>query len=166
MSLLGILALFFSLPVAVHAQESAFGTGLEIDNYQSVGVFVAPLPKDAEQIGLTEDRLQTRVELRLRQAKLKPVKIEKHRPAYLYVDVNMVGNAFAIRVVFIRPVSYPIDPTAIFANAVGTAARSCMASTWVTLGVGTYRGDSEFIVQSLDEHLDKFLNEYLKANGQ
>jgi hypothetical protein len=160
------LALFASLPIIEgHAQEARTtstatdGTGLEIDNYQTVKVLVGGLSKDAEQIGLTEDRLQTRVEIRLRQAKLKPVKEGEpgdRSDAYLYVNVSVGDNAFAIDVAFSRGVFY----------AVGTGTKTCLARTWSTSTAGTHGNASEFIVQSLDALLDKFLNEYLKANGQ
>jgi hypothetical protein len=153
-SLLAFLALFFSLPIGeVHAQGATPGIGLEVDAYQSVEVIVEYLHKNAQQISLTKERLQTRVELRLRQAKLKPGRRFNDR---LYVEVNVVGHAFTIDVAFIRKVFYSTD----------TGTKFCSAITWNNGSTGTHVNNSAFIIQSLDALLDQFLNEYLKANGQ
>ena len=152
--LLALLAMFLSLPmVEVCAQQAPLGTGLEIDNYQLVRVLVED-DKAIEQIGLTTDRIRTRVELRLQQARLKL----GHRPdrAFLYVNVNVAGHGFAIQLAFKRWVSY----------LVGNVARQRLASTWDTGRAGTYTKNPEYIIQQLDILLDEFLNEYLKANGQ
>ena len=43
---------------------------------------------------------------------------------------------------------------------------SSLATTWESGSFGTHGDDPGFIVQSLSEHLDKFLVEYLRVNEE
>ncbi len=58
-----LLLLLISAPVGA---QTLSDSGLETANYKSVAVLVEELSADARRIGLTKDRIQTRVELRLR----------------------------------------------------------------------------------------------------
>lgn len=142
-----------ALPSLAQAQ---FATGLEVADYKTVGYLIERLSDGAAEIGLTENRLQTRVELRLRQAGLAPVNMKGEGPsAYLYVQVSVVGGGFSVNVSFDRTVSF-LDAGREY-TVYGTAV-------WGRGSIGTHGGDSEFIVGRLDGRLDIFLNEYLKVN--
>ncbi len=56
---------------------------------------VEGLTEDAEEIGLTRERIQTAAESRLRAARLYDAEAADH---YLYVNVNVVRRAFSIGV--------------------------------------------------------------------
>ena len=56
-------------------------------------LIVEGLPEDAEEIGLTRERIQTAAESRLRAARL----YDAEAGHYLYVNVNVVGRAFSNR---------------------------------------------------------------------
>ena len=148
-----MIGLSLLLPLAASAQDSRAGTGLEVADHTTVRLVVEDLHQGAQAIDLTAARIRTRVELRLRQSGLRPG--ERVGSEYLYVDVNVVGSGFAIVVSFHRPVYYFVGP--------GTTLHS-FGATWDTNGAGTHGADSEYIVRNLDQLLDQFLNEYLRAN--
>jgi len=62
-----LLLLLISAPAGA---QTLSDNGLETANYKSVAVAIEDLSADARSIGLTTDRIQTRVELRLRSAGL------------------------------------------------------------------------------------------------
>ena len=112
---------------------------------------------DASSIGLTEDRIQTRVELRLRSAGLTPVSVSTAQlKPFLYVYVKVVSGTFNISVEYKRLVSF----------IKGDQQYEGIGTMWVTGGTGTHGDKTAYIMNSLDSVLDKFLNEYLKANQQ
>jgi len=73
------------------------------------------------------------------------------------VNVNVVGSGFSVGIEFKRQVYY-------FGPA-GDIKR-VYAATWREGAAGTHGRDSEYIIRGLDAGLDKFLNQYLKANGK
>lgn len=153
-SLLGVLLQASN----VFAQQGSLAVGLEVEDYRALPLVIERMPKEAERIGLTAERIRTRVEYRLRQAKLKPgTRLDAaNLAAYLYVNVAISGTGFSVRLEFDRVVSY----------SVGNVARRCIAATWQNGGVGTHGGDAEYVLRVLDKYLDTFLNTYLKVNGQ
>ncbi len=64
-----VLLLLISAPAGAQPVSES---GLETANYKYVVVVIERLSADAVSIGLTTDRIQTRVELRLRSAGLTP----------------------------------------------------------------------------------------------
>ena len=99
-------------------------------------------------IGLTVDRIQTMAESRLRAARL----YDATALAYLYVNVNVLGRAFSLRVEYSK-VLYD-----------GVSGETNYAKTWNIGSTGTHSGDAGFILQSLSEYLDRFILEYLRVN--
>jgi hypothetical protein len=74
---------------------------------------------------------------------------------YLYVNVKVTGDAFSIDISFKRVVYYQVSGSMY----------STYAATWSTGGTGvTGEGGETYIMDSLDQMLDSFLNEYLAAN--
>ena len=77
---------------------------------------------------------------------------------YLYVRVGVLvsenrrGGAFNVEVVFKK---YLRD---------GVSEQNGFAVTWDTGSYGTHSGNAGFILQSLSEHLDRFVLEYLRVN--
>ena len=140
---------------------AAFSSGLEVDDYRRVKVVVEGPPEAITRIGLTEERIRTRVELRLRALNLTPLSEEDPRGEFLYVSVNGVGRAYSIHVEFVRDVTYFVADSGL----TYTALRS-LAASWTSGGsTGTHGDDPTFVLNSLDQYLDQFLNEYLKANA-
>ena len=119
-----------------------------------IRLLVEGLPDDAADIDLTEERIQTLAESRLRAARLYDAEA---RP-YLYVRVGVLvsenrrGGAYSIEVSFQK---YLRD---------GVSDRNGFAATRDIGSYGTHGGDAGFILQSVSEHLDRFVLEYLRVN--
>ncbi len=143
-----LFLLFFSSVVAQVEQ----GTGLEVENYREVTVVVETLGPDAASIGLTSERIKNRAELRLRGAGL--TLIDLSLGGYLYVNINIVGNAFSILIGFERLIYYQVNDQVYL-----TSAR-----TWISGGAGTHGESATYILDAIDEYLEGFLIEYLRAN--
>ena len=117
---------------------------------------VEGLPGGAADIGLTEERVQTLAESRLRVARLYGAALPF--TSYLYVRVSVLvsesgrGGAFNIEVSFNR---YLFD---------GVLGRNGFAATWDTGSLGMHDGDAGFILQYVSEYLDRFVLEYLRVN--
>jgi len=146
-----LLLLLISAPAGAHTQSAS---GLETANYKYVTVLVEDVSADARSIGLTRDLIQTRVELRLRSAGLTPSKdITKNR-VFLYVQVNVQRDTFSTSVEYQRLVESPT----------GNRRYRYFATTWESASIGTHARSRVYIMNTLDQLLDEFLNEYLKAN--
>ena len=150
-SIVLIVVLLISAPAGAQTWSES---GLETANYKYVAVSVEALPAAARSIGLTKDRIQTRVELRLRSAGLTPGNDSTKNNTNLYVNINIVGGAFNVAVRYNRLVNF----------TTGNRVYSYTAATWNSASAGTHGGDAAFIMNWLDSLLDEFLNEYLKAN--
>ncbi len=109
---------------------------------------------DDSLAGLTEERIRTKCELRIRQAGLESV---QGKPCFLRVEVSVIPfiSAFAISLHFYQGVVFYAKGTTYFQ----------LAPTWQRDSYGRYEMGSDFIISSLDQHLDFFLDEYLKANA-
>ena len=94
-----LLLLLISAPAGA---QIASESGLETANYKYIAVVVEDLSADAGSIGLTKDRIQTRVELRLRSAGLTPGNDSSKNDAFLYVFVSVEGAAVNISVHYQR----------------------------------------------------------------
>ena len=150
-----VLAIAFVTGVGVpaDAQLPNFGSGLEVPNYKELPYLVESVSDAARAIGLTTDRLTTRLELRLREAGLVPVGTSYQH--YVYLNVSVIGGAFSSNIRLNRFVSYLVD---------GREYVYSGATTWSVLGSGTHGGSAAYILDAVDSQLDEFLNEYLKTN--
>jgi len=146
-----LLLLLISAPAGAQIQSDS---GLETANYKSVAVLVEELSADARRIGLTRDRIQTRVELRLRSAGLTPGKGSSKNAAYLYVRVKLGGSAYSAAVEYKRQVVF----------ITGNRRYVYTATTWESANIGTHARSVVYIMNGLDKLLDEFSNAYLKAN--
>jgi len=135
-----------------YASKSTYSkSGLEVSDYKKVNLsFIA---EGIDKINLKEERIKRTCELHLRQAGLEPIPFTSASEV-LFVRVNVVGMAFDVRLQYYRSVFFPVD-NKLYSN---------FANTWERKFLGTHGLDSELIFRALDELLDDFLNEYLKAN--
>ena len=154
MHLLSVILLLWFWAIA-DAQSERWGSGLEVPNYKSLRVVVEQVTKSAADIGLTEGRVRTGIELRLRQSGVQPISQYKS-DEFLYTDIEVTGNVFTISLQFTRLVSYSVgrDETTI-----------TLGRTWQKKASGVHGRNPQKIIQGLDTLLDTFLNEYLKANA-
>ena len=118
------------------------------NNCQPMQLVVESLDQDAADIGLTREAIATAVRSRLRGARL----YGDTGPQYLYVNVNVVGQAWALKLEYNKTV---------FDLASG---ESFPATTWKTGAAGTHGRDSGYILSWMSQHTDKFIDNYLRVN--
>ena len=116
-----------------------------------MALLVTPVPDDAAEIGLTEERIRTMAESRLRAARLFSTSREPFQP-YLHIIVTVVGPAFSQAIEYYK-VLYDIR-----------SAMSFSTETWSRGVTGTHGRDAGYILQSLSEGIDEFVLEYLRVN--
>lgn len=114
-----------------------------------MSLLVVGLSADAADIGLTEGRIQTMAEARLRSARIYDDSVNI---PYLYIQVTVVGRAFSDDVSFKKMLYDPVTD------------RRAPAVTWNRGGAGTHGGDAGYVLQVLSESLDRFVVEYLRVN--
>lgn len=112
-------------------------------------LLIERLSGDEADIGLTEARIQTMVEARLRSARLYDGSV---RSPYLYVQVTVVGRAFNFGISFKKTLYDPVTD------------RRSVATTWDVGGTGTHGSDAGYVLQALSEFVDTFVVEYLRVN--
>jgi hypothetical protein len=141
----------FGIPL--EAQEGRWGTGLEVADYRNVPLVIEHLPEDAARIRLSDGRLINRTELRLRTGGLRPAQHEGDH--FLYLKVNVVSSAFTIDLEFKRPVSFTLADGRRY-NKIGIV--------WNATVTGTHANAPDYILNTLDTLLDRFIHEYQRAN--
>ncbi len=113
-----------------------------------MNLIVESLPDDATEIGLSKGAVETTVRSRLRAARL----FDADEYQYLYVNVNVVGAAFSIRFKYYKRL---FDPAL---ELFGFAGR------WNIGVTGTHGRDPGYILSSVSQDTDKFIDEYLRVN--
>jgi len=129
-------------------------SGLEVSDYRRLKIFVEDLPASTEVPCLTKDKLQTKCDLRLKQAGIEPV---ADKDEYLCVKVELVRGAYAMTLRLVRPVLFKTNKIVY---------RKPGAGTWRRQIVGLHAGNAQYIFEGLDSLLDDFISEYLKANSK
>jgi len=130
---------------------------LWVSNYRDVAVLIDV--QDDSKLGITEDDVRTKVELRLRQADIRPHPLVEHGKVgprtWVFVQVKTFESAVALRIDFCRYVSW------ILAN--GSPA-SQSVSTWSADRLGIHGDNRAYVLSGINDQMDIFLNAYLKAN--
>ena len=140
-------ALLFATPVV--AQE---GDRFELfTDCEPVHTVIEKLPRAAKRIRVNQDRLQALVEAALLGARIPITETPAHGH-YLYLNLNVVGEAFAWDMEFKKQVIDPIS------------GEKWMAATWSTGGLGTHGGDGTYVLSTIRSALDEFVAEYLRSN--
>ena len=160
--ILPTVAVALALVLTVPAGAADMGT--EIDRFQlwhacqPVGLLVEDMTDDAGKIGLRKPDIETAVRSRLRGAR-----IYNDRPSFLhlYVNVNVVGGAFAVGFYFKRFVTVSV-PFWLLPERTKTPAGP--ATTWNFGSAGTHGGNAGYILSAVARHADKFIDEYLRVN--
>jgi hypothetical protein len=134
--------------------------GLEVSDYRKICLKINLQNKDNNRLGLTRESIKTKCELRLRQSGLELVSKREGTEETLLIGVFASPNSFLLEAEFFRAVLVLFDKeTWYLLNSI----------TWRNAFWGSHgnRPDQKKeIMQSLDELLDSFLNEYLKANAK
>jgi len=132
------------------------GDPLKVADFRKINVVIESLSRPAEKIGLTEERLRTRVELRLRSLNFDVVSTvaDPEKGGFLNVRVTVFGHAYSGFIAFNRDVYFREDEEVKWTHA----------SVWGTGSTGQHGDDPGYILDSVEGHLERFLNAYLKAN--
>jgi hypothetical protein len=144
--------LLIILNVSVISSQS---TGLEVLPGTGMYFLVETMPNDAIKIGLTQELIEIKVEKFLRKNRIKFINPNYATPNYLYINLNVVGNSFSIKIEFNRWVDYKV----------GEEIFSKYAPTYSVNGTGTHTGDKTYIINGLYEYLDIFIFEYNRSNS-
>ena len=149
------LLLYTTIALSQEVIFSSSKNGLEVHRNKGIGI-VINITDEAKKVRLTKTRLQTKCELRFRQAGINiATKGFIINPIFLYVDVTVYQLAFAVRLEFKRPMQFTVG---------NVEYRQLRAATWTDGAVGIHGNDPELIVGSVDQRLDMFLNDFLEAN--
>ena len=142
------LAVLILASVSARADET-------IDRFQlwaecrTMHLVVEGLHDDAARIGLTEDSIETAVRSRLRAARLYTTDFSFQ---YLYVHVSVRSFVFFTGIKFIKIMTDP------------RSNESGFAATWSTSSIGTHEKNSNYILGGVLQHVDEFIDEYLRVN--
>ena len=120
-------------------------------NCEPPNTFVWLNKHDATYLDLTEEAIEIAVRSRLRSARIYMV---GSTLAKLEVTVHVVSNAFHIDVALRKSLE-----DQLFSGISG------FATTWQTNSTGTHGNNAYFILQVVSQHMDKFLDEYLRVNA-
>ena len=156
--ILAVCAAFVSSAIDGRAQTTIpiEKARLWVNDYQALHIVVEDLSQAEKDLGLTRERIQTKVELRLRQAGIRP-RSQIGPSHYVYVRVSALGAMFHVDVKFDRFAEFTLP---------NGESYSMFVTTWTSSAMGTHGRDSEYIIGIVDQGLDEFLNEYPKANQQ
>lgn len=151
------LSLILVLALAAPLAGQAVSLLDDVDRFQfftecaPVGSLVLVQGDQADEIGLTEERVRTMVESRLRAARL-------YRPTagvpFLLVRILTLDNGPAY--------TYQLQLQKWLRDDITGVEKG--GTTWEDLSIGTHGGDAGFIMQGLSEMLDHFILEYLRVN--
>ena len=123
-----------------------------------VDLVVEGLTDDSGKIGLHHEDINTAVRSRLRGARI----YDDDASPYLYVNVHVVGRAYAINFEFIRYVEVAIPS---WLKPEGMGQLTGFAPTWVRGSTGTHGSSAGFILSAVARHSDEFVDEYLRVNA-
>jgi len=176
------ISLFLSiLPLTVFAQfQPTFSqakdghSALFTNGSKTIIVRLNDLPKEAAELNIDNERISTKIELRLRQAGLTPIVSRKSLDTtpdmwhladqgWIYVNldflkVKSIDNAYItdITIDYNRPLSFSVAGK-LYANT---------QSAWGGSRYGLIaKQHPQAVLNAIDEIMDDFLNEYLKENG-
>ena len=157
----GALALAVALATPASAQDVSDLDRFSLyDDCEPMRLVIEDLSDDAAAIDLTEARIRTLVESRLRAARLfttNPLVANFESPvrprvrAYLYVSVLVVQTTFASSVRYEKSVE----------DVASGVTRE--TPTWAHLLAGN-SDEGGYVVQAISEQIDKFILEYLRVN--
>ena len=132
---------------------------------KAIFVAIEPIRPEAEGFGLTQDKIRSDVELKLKIAGIKVLSKEEWLKTpgspRLYININQVYNnqvgAFIcdMNVNFNQKVNLTRNPDV-----------SCMATTWWTSATGAVGGKEmeEKVRSTIKDQVDLFLSDYLAVN--
>ncbi len=140
----------FTLATPVWADEiSAYDRFQLWNDCGTMDLVVEWLNEDAAAIGLTREAIEIATRSRLRGARL----YDAEQFTNVYVQITVVSAAFNIKVEYQKP-ALDVASGEIY-----------VAATWEHGVVGTHGQDSNYILSTLSQSVDRFIDEYLRVNA-
>ena len=153
---------WLTIAVALPALGQDYDIQEQLDRFnlwndcRPIDLVIENLSDGAAEIGLELEDIEIAARSRMRSARLyteeapTPQSLEDYHR--LYINVAVVGNAFNISIEYDKYVHHlPSDG----AN---------LATTWDTGGTGTHGQDANYIISTLSQYMDRFIDEYLRVN--
>ena len=157
-----IMRIACAMIAAVLALTAAPASAEEVSDYdrfqlwnkcRPMELIVAKLTDDASDIGLTKNAITVAVRSRLRSARLYSTDDHEAQNSSLYVSVHVVGAAFNIGADYSKVVTDTMIEL------------SYSSPTWVARGfTGTHGRRADYVLSSVSEMIDQFIDEYLRVN--
>ncbi|MBU2495848.1 MAG: hypothetical protein KJ935_05065 [Candidatus Omnitrophica bacterium] len=161
------LGVFLFRPVFANAAENR----IPFHGLKTVAVFVENIDQEAVKDGLSKEQIKIDVELRLREAGIQVVPVEKSlslsTPSYLYVIVNTVkfssgleyvyGTSVQLKQVVVLKRKKPAKLPIAYLWATTWEKSEGVEITWVEDLVGNVR-------EHINEKVDAFISDYLAEN--
>ena len=117
---------------------------------EPLGLVAETLSDDAAKIGLTREVVLKAVRSRLRAARLYS---DQSPGNYFYVNITVVGKSFSVSIAYYKLV---MDLA---------SAEFFPAITWRRGITGMHGRSSSYILSSVSEGMDEFIDEYLRVNA-
>lgn len=152
-----ILLLFLTITVIPY-NSKAFeqGTGLEVES-PKLFVYIYDLSKDTKEFGLNKKLIRSKIELALRQNDIEVLNKFDLSPYSLDIKIDFVGDkysgSFGVDLHFKRIVTY----------SSGDTTHRKYTPTYVQDVTGTAIS-KDFIINTLQDEIDIFINEFHKSN--
>jgi len=133
-------------------------TGLEVPSTEKLGVIVDLQKNKPSSLSITAEKIEAKVNQVLRKGGIVPIspKNPEADGHVLIVRVQTIGSAFSINLEMGRYVFY----------RVANRSLEIFSSTWRRSNIGTSGNDSKYILDTVEEVMELFTNEFLKANGK
>jgi len=123
----------------------AWDSGLEIENPKRIDVVIEKVDEKTIMNGLSTELIRAKVELQLLRNGIIPNANPQtqNKSGYLYVNINIHGNAYGCRVGFHRIVNYKVEGKAY----------ETVASVWQKGGIGAFGRDSSYLLSNIADYL-------------
>lgn len=173
--------LLIVIPLTGNTEEISHIDKFQLWNYcKPIGFEIAALSQEAEEIGVTEEKITNTVLSRLRGARIYN---QNSSADVLGVHIYVLNLAFTVDIKLQTWLTKDatvkiIGEEPIFDNYQNVSEWLAAfeahnitepffgyATIWESGSIGTHGNNSGFIIQSLAQHTDKFINEYLRVNA-
>ena len=138
--------------------DSGLDSGLEVAKNTPIYVLVAKLSENAKGIGLTDDLIRNKVELRLRQ---NGIRISNETDwllsaggTYLHISVGVTDGAYSFSISLNRIVNYTVD----------SKSYKVFAETYNISAFGICGESLRYVIDNILNYVDIFSGDFLRVN--
>lgn len=151
--MIALAGFLFAVASATAEEVSAIDRFALWNECRPMDLMVQEMTDDATNIGLTKKTIEVAVRSRLRSARLYSEDNDEAAKSFLYVHANIVGEAHAVGAYYYK----------IMTDA--ATALSDTALSWNSGSMGTHVRNSTLLISYISEHVDEFIDEYLRVNA-